>query len=87
MPINKEAKMRRTKEWWATLDKEERSHLVYIERRMNGFTGYGGYLPDDCSECPVCGQPVFGSGMCSYCSNSRYKYIDKADKALEGSRK
>ena len=33
---------------------------------MSGYGG-GGYLPDDCSDCDYCGQPMFGCGMCPDC--------------------
>jgi len=72
--------MKRTKEWWARLDKHERSHLVYLERHAVG-SGYGnGYLPDDCSECPACGTPVLGTGWCHNCYLAWKSYVDKANK-------
>ena len=33
---------------------------------MSSYGG-GGCLPDDCSECDFCGQPMLGSGACSFC--------------------
>ena len=71
--------MRRTKEWWARLDKYERSELVYLERAGNQYGGLGGYLPDDCGECPGCSQPVLGGGLCNYCINRMEALIDKAN--------
>ena len=75
--------MKRTKEWWATLTPEERSHLVYLERADGSGRGCSAYLPDDCGECPACGTPTMSVGLCSYCYNDWEKYIDKADKAME----
>lgn len=68
--------MRRTREFWARLEPDERSLLVLMDRsRPYGSMGGGGYLPDDCSECTFCGQPMFGGGRwCSYCGN-RYDAI------------
>lgn len=34
------------------------------------------YLPDDCSECQYCGEPMLGSGMCGSCSRE-FPYIFK----------
>jgi len=75
--------MRRTKAWWAALTPDERSHLVYLERHSHGG-GKCSYLPDDCSECPGCGEPVLGSGWCGYCYNAWHEYVTKADAALSG---
>lgn len=58
--------MKRTKEWWANLTKEERSELVYLERGANQ-SHYSSYYPDDCVECGGCGSPSLGSGLCSLC--------------------
>ena len=72
--------MRRTKEWWARLNKEERSTLVYFERHQYEYYGGGGYLPDDCSECSGCGQPmVGGGGLCSSCYDNLEKLIAKGN--------
>lgn len=73
--------MRRNKTWWKRLTKAERSHLIYLERSDKKYTEYGGggYLPDDCFECPACGQPEFGIGLCTSCLNYWQKYIDKAN--------
>ena len=61
--------MKYTREQWAKLNEEERSWLVYFYKHENDGWGYGGYLPDDCGECPVCGRPVLGGGICIYCLN------------------
>ena len=74
--------MRRTKEWWARLDKWERSTLVYLERAEYGGGGYGGggYLPDDCSECSGCSQPMLGGGgLCSRCGDQLEELIAKGN--------
>jgi len=77
--------MKRTKEWWARLTKDERGYLVYLEKANNQYGGYGGggYLPDDCSECTACGQPMLGSGLCTYCSDNLYRLIDKGNGKIE----
>ncbi len=61
--------MRRTKQWWAQLAEDERAYLVYLERAAGKYYGMGGYLPDDCSECSACSQPMLGSGLCPHCCN------------------
>lgn len=76
--------MRRTKEWWAALTPEERSHLVNIERGNNGGNGN---LPDDSSGCDACGQPILGDGLCDYCYESWKGYIEKANRAVAGETK
>ena len=70
--------MRRTKEWWARLTKEERGHLVFIEKHHNESAMGSPYLPDDVGECPACGQ-LSHYGLCAYCEESRDKYICKAN--------
>ena len=61
--------MKYTKEQWSKLNEMERSWLVYFYKHENDDWDYGagGYLPDDCGECPVCGQPVLGGGVCIHC--------------------
>jgi hypothetical protein len=72
---------KRTKEWWAALNADERSHLVYLERALNAHSSYGGLVPDDCSGCTACGQVMLGAGLCPQCSNQLDSYIDKANLA------
>jgi len=72
--------MRRTKEWWARLTPEDRSIIVYFERHQNEG-GRSDYLPDDCSDCGVCGNPCLGIGPCQSCSNEYMKAINKAEAA------
>ena len=57
--------MKRTKEWWARLEKHERSELVYLEQAHSGPTPY---YPDDCVQCGGCGCPSMG-GLCPLCGN------------------
>jgi len=73
--------MRRfTKEAFARLAPDERRELMYLQMSP-GSSGYGGkgYLPEDCSECGACGEPMLGSGWCSRC-NRRWEYL--SSKAL-----
>ena len=70
--------MKRTKEWWAQLAKEERSELVTLER-ADAYGGRSAYLPDDCSECGYCSTPHLGSGLCPQCLKRLIALIDKAD--------
>jgi len=73
--------MKRTKEWWAALTKEERSWLVYAERNDTYFRS--AYLPDDCSECGICGNPrLGGAGMCLVCSNKWIEIVTKANRSV-----
>lgn len=60
----------RDKRFWRNLTKAERRDLMFLQtaRHSTGYGG-GGYLPDDCSECGACGEPIMGSGWCSGCSN------------------
>ena len=76
--------MRRTKQWWKTLTKVERSYVVYFDKQSNKFhaPGGGGYLPDDCSYCSVCGNPMLGSGTCSFCYKRYIAIIKKATKNI-----
>lgn len=71
--------MRRTKQWWAHLTKEERSELVYLERAQYKY-GSGWNLPEGYSDCSACGYPCTGS-ICAMCSNRLSELVRKADKA------
>lgn len=73
--------MRRTKEWWAALSKEERCHLIWIERQQYHCGQLGGYLPDDCGYCGSCGNPSFGGRLCRFCLDDLIELVDKADQA------
>lgn len=72
--------MRRTKAWWAKLTSEERAYVCYFERHRNEIIHNDGYLPDDCSECPICGSPELGGGVCTWCQNTYDRLIEKANK-------
>ena len=69
--------MKFSKEQWSKLNKEERSWLVSYYHHENDNSKYGGYLPDDSSECPVCGQPVIGGGVCTNCLDHAIKLEEK----------
>ena len=72
--------MKRNKQWWSKLTKEERSQLTYLERGANLGGSGGGYLPDDCSDCGACGNPMIGyGGLCSMCQSQLDAIINKAD--------
>ena len=74
--------MRRTKAWWASLDEGERIFLVNAERDADKG-GQCAYLPGDCSECGVCGQPCLGYGPCKSCLDEMIRIVDKADEAMK----
>ena len=61
--------MRRfSKESFAKLTPREGLELMQLQMSPgSGAYGGGGYLPDDCSECGACGDPILGSGWCSRC--------------------
>jgi hypothetical protein len=52
---------------WSNLTKDERREYMNFQMAKKYPLGDGGYLPDDCSECGVCGQPTLGFGLCPYC--------------------
>lgn len=78
--------MKRTKEWWSRLTREERSRLVMLERASNQTMLPSGYCPDDCGECPACSSPAPGDGLCNYCLEELIELHRKADGELEGVR-
>ena len=71
---------RRDSAFWARLSRNERSLLVLLERANTQLGGYGGggYLPDDCSECPWCSTPSLSSGLCRRCSDDLRRLLAKA---------
>lgn len=69
--------MKRTKQWWANLTKDERSELVMLERADNCGTR-SAYIPDDCYECGWCGTPHLGSGLCPLCGKRLDQLVAKA---------
>ena len=70
--------MKRTKEWWHRLTKDERRRLFELEHPYGSQYGVGGYLPDDCSECGRCGNPMLGCGLCRTCLTELDRLITKA---------
>jgi hypothetical protein len=71
--------MKRTKEWWKRLTKDERSRLYWLEHQKGSGYSAGGYLPDDCSECG-CGSPMLGAGgFCPVCSAEYNRILNKAN--------
>ena len=74
--------MRRTKEWWATLNAGERSELVGLER-ASAWTGAGGgwNLPPGFSDCHYCSTPARGE-LCDSCLDRLIALIEKADTAV-----
>ncbi len=69
--------MRRTKEWWARLTKEEREALVWLDKANRDY-GSSSYLPEPYGFCG-CGTPTNGGGICSECSDDRERLIQKAN--------
>jgi hypothetical protein len=70
--------MKRNKEWWDKYTKQERHFIYHFERNINKYNQMGGYLPDDCSECTNCGEPMLGSGVCCmHCFNDYDKLISR----------
>ena len=74
--------MKHTKEWWSALTPDERSWLVYAERHQGAMSFGCAYLPDDCTECCICGQPCFCSSPCRDCLSEMSRLIDKANEAM-----
>jgi hypothetical protein len=70
--------MKYTKKMWARLNEQERSWLIgsYF-RNCNKCARTGGYLPDGCSECLICGEPMIGSGTCLSCMKYAKELLKK----------
>lgn len=68
-----------TKENFQRLTGFERAELMYLQMSQ-GSTAYGGggYLPDDCSECGACGEPILGTGWCDRCDERYEELVAKA---------
>lgn len=60
--------MPRDKAWWAARSPQQR-WIIWNYERNEGKSSGSAYLPDDCSECGVCGQPCLGYGPCIACIN------------------
>ena len=71
--------MKRTKEWWSRLSKEERIELYHLEHSRSSRFGAGGYIPDDCCECGYCSTPHLGTGLCQLCQNRLDQLVEKAN--------
>ena len=82
----KRGDMRRDCDWWKRLKRAERQRLVQLEFAAKHFAPYGGggYLPDDCSDCPGCGMPMLGVGLCGNCETERNSLIHKAEQGGKG---
>jgi len=80
--------MKRTKEWWAALTKEERCWLVMAER-LDAKASFMSdpYLPEGYSECVMCSTPTRGGGLCRDCYAYWKSLVDKADAAVRERRK
>ena len=79
-------KGRYSKKWWRGLNKDERRVLVGIMTARIVSYGGGGYLPDDCSECGACGEPMLGMGLCLLCYKRYSTLHDKADQVFKSAR-
>jgi hypothetical protein len=75
--------MKRTKDWWSRLTKEQRSKLYYLERASNNLGKGSYYLPDNCSECGHCGNPVLGGSLCNDCLDELLKLYKIADGGIK----
>ena len=69
-----------TKENMARLTADERAELMRLQMSP-AYGGRSAYLPDDCSECPACGDPTLGSGWCNSCYNRWEALRTKAEDA------
>ncbi len=69
--------MKYTKEGWGRLNPSERTWLVFYNKHCNEYNCAGGYLPDDSSECVICGDPMLGSGVCGNCLNIAINLSEK----------
>jgi len=73
--------VKRSKEWWSGLTKQERSLLVMLERaEYQG--GRSAYIPDDCYECGGCGTPSLSIGLCPMCRSMLRRLLNKASLVL-----
>lgn len=68
-------KPRKSNLHWDNLTKEERRE--YMQYQMAPSSGgHSSFLPDDCTECPICSTPVLGYGLCRVCS-ARFKELEE----------
>lgn len=57
---------------WNNLNQDERREYMFLQMSKS-YGGNSGYLPDDSSECGVCGEPILGYGWCNF----HYKRFDE----------
>ena len=70
-----------TKENMARLTRFERGEMMRLQMSHSGEAyGGGGYLPEDCSECGACGEPILGTGWCERCFD---RFDELSRKAVE----
>jgi hypothetical protein len=69
--------MKRTKEWWSNLTKDERSELVYLERGRSYSVSEIPINSD--GQCGACCAPMVGHGLCNSCGWKLDKLIGKAN--------
>lgn len=69
--------MKYTKEQWNKLDENERGWLVNFYKNKNKLVRNDGWLPDDSGECPICGNPTLGGGVCLDCLNHAFELEKK----------
>lgn len=71
--------MKRTKEWWSKFSEDERRTIWWFEKNAGKSAGLGGggYLPDDCGECAVCGNICYMSSPCISCINEYEDLINR----------
>lgn len=62
---------------WNNLSKAERTEYMRLQMSPQGGYDRSGYLPDDCGECGVCGQPTIGGGWCSGCLKRHQELREK----------
>jgi len=71
--------MRRTKQWWASLTKEERSELHHLAYANSDWMNRKRLEP----MCGYCGTDQDGFGLCPKCDSRRKELINKANEAIQ----
>lgn len=75
--------MRRTKQWWTGLTKEERSELHHLERANSNWSQRKFRTRTECSYCKgSCGAHDDQNWLCSKCFSRRCCLIQKANEAI-----
>ena len=68
-----------TRQGFDRLTPFEADRLMYLQMSPSSSKyGGGGYLPDDCSECAACGDPILGTGWCGRCHDEYERLCNKA---------